>query len=116
MDRGPRTDLGGRLLTCGSINGKALSSEQTCVNRPRPRAEHRKANGEDRQEDVNPQLLAPREGERQSEPQLVESNQRSHRRGPQATEQKDAGYRGYQALCEADRFRGVQEAWNTETD
>jgi len=116
MVKGTLTYLEVSFLPPGWIDGKPSPSEQTSIDRPCPRAEHRSANGQDRQENVNPHLLMLRGVERQRGPDLVEGNHRSHHRGPQAAKQKDAGSGGDQVSGEDDRSRRANEAGDTEVD
>ena len=58
MVEGALTHLGGRSPPPSPIDIKAPSAEQPCINRPRPRGEHRHADGQDRKKDVDQRRLA----------------------------------------------------------
>ncbi len=65
---------------------------------------------------MNPRAFAPRGVERERDPDLVEGNQRTHYRSPQAAEQKHTACGGYQVLCEYDRFGTIPMTGDTEMD
>jgi hypothetical protein len=99
-----RTHLGEGFSPSSPVDDKALSAEQACIDRPCSRAQHRHTDGHDREKDVNQCRLAMGIMEREQFPRLLQSNQRSHDRRPQATEQEDSACGSNQVLCEADLF------------
>lgn len=86
----------------GSIDIEALPPEQASINRPCAGAEHRNADSQYRHEYVNPDVLATRRVERESDPGLIDSNQGSRYGGPQPGDQEDTAYGGYRFLREGD--------------
>jgi len=98
----------------GTIDIEPLSSEQTGVDRPRPRAEHGNANREDGQENSNPNAFTGRRVERA--PNFVERNHCSHCRSPQTGKQEDAARGGYQVLYKDSTLRGTPEIRDAEIE
>ena len=116
MVGGALTHLELRFPAPGSIDIKALPSEQASIDRPCPRAEHRHTNGEDRQEDVNPRILAPRAVNRERDPDFVDGNQHSHDGCPKSGKQKDPACGGNQFLGDGSCFRRIRETGNPEIE
>jgi hypothetical protein len=99
------------------VDIETLPPEQAGVDRPCARTEHRHADGEDREKDVNPGVFAARRMEREGNGGFVESSQCAYGRGPETREQKDAGCGGNQVLREGERLRGARrETGDREPD
>ena len=96
------THLGGCFPPSSPIDIKALSAEQTRINRPRPRPEHRHTHGQYQEKDVNQRTLVRRTMERQHLPSLQQSNRSCDDWRPQARKQTDAAGQRKQILCESD--------------
>jgi hypothetical protein len=65
---------------------------------------------------VKPRVFARRGVERERDPDLVEGNQCSHYRRPQAAKQKDTARGGYHVLRKDDRCGRIPETGDTEID
>jgi hypothetical protein len=83
------------ISASASIDIEALPPEQKRIDRPCPRAKHSDANGQHRQEDVNPSCLAVRRVERNCGPYLVEGNHCSHDWRPKPDKQKESADSSY---------------------
>ena len=109
--------LGGGSATSRPIDIKALPPEQSRINRPCPRTQHRYTDREDRQADMKPHFLSMRRIEKQCDPDLVEADQSSHCRRPQTGKEKDSACARNQVLYKSDRFRGFSgEPRSTKID
>ena len=90
------------------IDIKPLPTKQVGIDRPCARPQHRYASSYDREEEMNPTTPVHRRMSRQSDHNLVEGGDDSHKRCPQTGKQKNTGNRCEHVLHQPLR-RSVQE-------
>lgn len=80
-----RNHLEGYTPTAGSIDIKAFPPKQPGINRPGTRAEHYNTDGKCCDERMSQRVFTFRAVEGESDPEFVQSSERSRRRRPQTS-------------------------------